>query len=175
MMDALTGVALLARGRADGMDHFLATPSAFLRSLLPLVVVSLLMPGTGDLHDVLTGRASAICALMAQPVLSHAAARFWGREAGWLRYAVAGNWCQWLLPALFAVLLVMADMTLQAGLSSARLIRLMLLALGAYGLWLQWFLARVGLGLGGWRAVALVVWVTLGTAMLALGPELLEP
>lgn len=172
-MDALTGVFLLARGRAEGMGHFPATPSAFLRSLAPLVVVSLLMPSAGDLHDVLAGRASAVCALLAQPVLSHAAARFWGREAGWLRYAVAGNWCQWLLPALFAVLLVVADVALQAGFSGGRLARLLLLGLGAYGLWLQWFLARAGLGLGGWGAAALVVWVTLGTAVLALGPGLL--
>ncbi len=173
VVDALTGVALLARGRRDGMSHFTATPSAFLRSLAPLVVMSLLMPGTGGLHDVLSDHGRALCALLAQPVLSHAAARFWGREAAWLRYAVAGNWCQWLLPALFAVLLVVADVGLRLGLTGGRIGGVLVPALGAYGLWLQWFLARVGLGLGGWQAALLVAWVTAGTLVLAFGPGFL--
>ena len=170
--DALAGVVLLARGRAEGIGHFTDTPRAFLRSFAPLLLAAMLLPGASGLHDALSGRASALCALLAQPVLSHAAARFWGREAAWLRYAVAGNWCQWLLPALFALLLVLAELLMLAGLDGGRAGGLLLLGLGAYGLWLQWFLGRAGLGLTRLQAVLLVGWVTLGTFVLAFAPAL---
>ena len=39
-----------------------------------------------------------------------------------------------------------------------------------YGLWLHWFLARVGLSLSAGRAALLVVLTNLATSLLALGP-----
>lgn len=172
MVDALAGVLLLARGRAEGMARFGTTRGAFLRSFAPLLVAALLLPGPSGLHEALSGRASALCALLAQPVLSHAAARLWGREAAWLRYAVAGNWCQWLLPALFALLLLLAGVLVRGGLDGDRAGQVLLLALCLYALWLQWFLGRVGLELSRGRAALLVAWVMAGTAVLAFAPAL---
>jgi hypothetical protein len=50
---------------------------------------------------------------------------------------------------------------------------LVVAGLAGYGLWLHWFVARHGLGLGAGRAALLVVGVNLGTIVLVLGPRLL--
>ena len=45
--------------------------------------------------------------------------------------------------------------------------------LGVYGLWLHWFLARNALALSRFRAGVLVFLVSLGTAVVVMGPGLL--
>ena len=59
------------------------------------------------------------------------------------------------------------------GLSEDMASALLLGCLGAYGLWLHWFLARNALGLSRLRAVGLVLLVNLGTLAAVMGPGLL--
>jgi hypothetical protein len=171
------GVMRLARGRADGFRQFGATREAFLASLAPLIafplVGGILMllggGGLGALADLL----ATICALVAPPVLSFEIARLWGREAAWLRFATAFNWCQWAIPVLGSVLLLLLGMLITVGLPRQLARILVVFGLVAYGLWLHWFLARHGLGLSRLRAALLVVGVNVATVIIVLGPTFL--
>lgn len=171
------GVMRLARGREDGLQQFGATPEAFLGSLAPLIAFPLvggalmLMSGGGlaALADLL----ATLCALVAPPVLSFEIARLWGREASWLRYATAFNWCQWAIPVAGSVLMVVLGVMAAFGLPPVIARWLVVLGLVSYGMWLHWFLARHGLGLSGARAALLVVGVNVITVLLVLGPRVL--
>ena len=99
--------------------------------------------GIGALSDLL----ATLCALIAPPVLSFEIARLWHREAAWLRFATAFNWCQWAIPVLGSMLLLALGMLVAVGLPRNAARGLALLGLVGYGLWLHWFLARHGLGL----------------------------
>jgi hypothetical protein len=158
----VVGIMRLARGRADGLLHFGATREAFLVSLAPLVALPLalkLLGGGGG--NSLSYLLATLCALLAPPVLSFEVARLWGREAAWLRYATAFNWCQWV--PMFASLLLMVVGILGA----------LWFGLVGYGLWLHWFVARHGLGLSSLRAVVMVLGVNFATVALVLGPRVL--
>lgn len=173
----LRGVSLLARGHAQGLNCFRDTPRAFLASLAP--GVGLLLAATiegiagGDGSGALTDIPATLCVLLAPAVLSYEMARFWGREAFWYRYIVAFNWCQWLLPAIGFVLLLVVAAAHLAGLDEQSAAMVLLVCFAGYALWLNWFLARHGLALTGWRAAGLVLVVNLGTMLLAFGPGLL--
>ena len=96
--DIVVGTMRLARGRADGLLHFGATPEAFLVSLAPLVALplvggALMLLGGGGLN-ALSILLVMLCALLTTPVVSFEVARLWGREVAWPRYATAFNWCQ---------------------------------------------------------------------------------
>jgi hypothetical protein len=171
------GIARLARGRADGLGQFGATREAFLASLAPLVAFPLvggvlMMLGGGGLN-ALSDLLATLCALLAPPVLSFEAARLWGREAAWLRYATAFNWCQWVIPVIASLLLVVGGILAGLGLSRELASGGVLFGLVGYGLWLHWFVARHGLGLSGLRAVVMVLGVNLATVVLVLGPRML--
>ena len=125
--------------------------------------------GTPAIADLL----ATIAVLLAPPVLSFELARLWGRQARWLRFATAFNWCQWLLPMLASVLLLVLGTLLRAGLPDNAVTGALVLGLGGYALWLHWFLARHGLALSRLRAALLVVVVNFGTALLVLVPRLL--
>jgi hypothetical protein len=105
---------------------------------------------------------------LAPSVLSYELARFWGREAFWNRYIVAFNWCQWLLPLIALLLVLLASFAQIAGLSGGNSLTLMLFGLGCYALWLNWFIARHGLALNGWRAALMVATVNLGTMTILI-------
>lgn len=174
--NALLGIVLVARGRREGILQFSATKEAFLASLAPLVAFLLVGSGlrllAGDGWDAAEDFAATLCAVLAPPVLSQALAQAWGREAAWLRYATAFNWCQWAVPVMAAALLLVLGLLLNAGLSQAAAASAFLLGLAAYALWLHWFVTRHGLGLGPWRAALLVVLVNAGTALLTFGPQI---
>ncbi len=163
------GLWRLACGHADGLDSFNATVVGFLGSLLPLLLLALLMAAGGN-PDASRSLAVAVVGLLAPPVLSHALAARWGREREWLRYAVSVNWCQWALPMLVAVLLLVVRAATGGGAAFAT--PLVLLAVVAYWLWLNWFIARHALKLPGGRAALLVVLVSLGSGALVLLPQL---
>jgi hypothetical protein len=173
----VVGVMRLARGRADGFSQFGATRESFLASLAPLVAfplvggVLMLMGGGGisALSDLL----ATFCALMAPPVLSFEIARLWRRDAAWLRFATAFNWCQWAIPVLGSMLLLALGMLVAVGLPGDAARGLALLGLVGYGLWLHWFVARHGLGLSRFRAAVLVVGINLATVIIVVGPRLL--
>jgi hypothetical protein len=106
-------------------------------------------------------------------VLSYELARFWGREAFWNRYIVAFNWCQWLLPVIAFVLIFALTLARFAGFGGEGALRVMLVCLAGYALWLNWFLARHGLALSIGRAAGLVAAVNLGTIAIVFGPAML--
>ncbi len=172
----LLGVVRLARGNADGMRQFGATREAFLASLAPLVafplVGSLLMALAGGGLRAVSDLLMSLTALLAPPVLSFELARLWQRQALWPRFATAFNWCQWAIPVLgsLALLVLGALMTLGLPAQAARGIALGLLA--SYALWLHWFIARHGLALSVLRAAILVVVVNLATVALVIVPLL---
>ncbi|HWA80996.1 MAG TPA: hypothetical protein VG848_11885 [Acetobacteraceae bacterium] len=171
------GIALIARGRPEGLTHFGDTPQSFLASLAPLVAFPLvgaaLLALNGAVHAGMVSFLETLSVLLAQPVISELLAAAWGREKLWLRYATAFNWCQWVIPVLGSLLIVIIGVLVTLGMPSGWGMPALLGALGGYGLWLQWFLAKHGLALGGWRAGILVLLVNLGTAALLLGPHFL--
>ena len=172
----LIGVMRLARGRPDGLLQFGATRDSFLASLAPLIafplVGGLLMLGGGGGLSAVSDLLATVCALLAPPVLTYEAARLWGREAAWLRFATAFNWCQWVIPVVGSMLLLTLALLAALGLPRA-LARLgVVFGLVSYGLWLHWFLARHGLGLTRLRAALMVFVVNTVTVMLVLGPRM---
>jgi len=170
-------MALIARGRPQGLNCFRDTSQAFLFSLAPGLgilagaVIEGLAEGAGMSGiDEIPG---TLCVLLAPSVLSYELARYWGREAFWNRYIVAFNWCQWLLPAIAFLGIIGLAFARLAGIDGQSGLRVLLVCLAGYAVWLNWFLARHGLALGVWRAAGLVVAVNLGTMAIILGPTLL--
>ena len=172
----LLGMLRLARGRVDGLEQFGDTPQAYLASLAPplgfQIVGAVLVVGTVGPVPALAIFLATLVVQLAPAVLSHALARAWGREARWLRYATAFNWCQWALPLAVMALLVVLQAGLLLGLPEGAAEAALLFGLGAYGLWLNWLLARHGLELSRARAALLVGLTNLGTVLLAAGPGL---
>jgi hypothetical protein len=173
----LVGIVRIARGRADGIAYFGSSPQAFLSSLAPLVAFALVGALLGMFTEgplrALTGLAMTVCALLTPPVVSYEMARFWKREEAWARFATAFNWCEWILPVVFCIVIVPLSVAIGAGMTEAAASLMLAGCLGGYGLWLHWFLARKALALSGFRAVVLVFVVNLGTAVLVMGPRFL--
>jgi hypothetical protein len=173
----LRGIVLVASGKSDGIGQFAGTSQGFLASLAPLIAFplagTLLLLLNGEGTPAITDLLATVAVLLAPAVLSYELARLWNRQERWLRFATAFNWCQWLLPLLASVLLVVLGMLLRAGLSEHAATVVLVAVLGSYGLWLHWFLARHGLALSPLRAAILVVAVNLGTALLVIAPRLL--
>ncbi len=175
----LRGVTLLARGKAEGLSQFASSPQALLSSLAPLIafpLVGFLLTVIGRPGAAASGLADllgALCAALAPPVLSYEFARHWHREAGWLRYATALDWCQWVVPLLAALLLTVIYPIVASALPARGALGIVALGIVAYALWLHWFIARHGLMLSGRQAALLVFLVNLGTGLLAIGPRLL--
>lgn len=176
MSPVLRGVGLIARGRAAGLNCFRDTRQAFLYSLAPGLgimaasVVEGLVEGNGA--RAMAEIPGTLCVLLAPSVLSYEMARFWGREAFWNRYIVAFNWCQWLLPIIAFLLLVCLSVAQFAGVDPETALPVVVICLAGYALWLNWFLARHGLALSGWRAAGLVAVVNAGTMAIVFGPTL---
>jgi hypothetical protein len=177
MPPVLRGVGLIARGRAAGLNCFRDTPQAFLYSLAPgfgILAASVaegLAEGNGA--RTLAEIPGTLCVLLAPSVLSYEMARFWGREAFWNRYIVAFNWCQWLLPVIAFALLVCLSLAQFAGVDPETGLPVLVVCLAGYALWLNWFLARHGLALSGWRAAGLVATVNAGTMAIVFGPTII--
>jgi hypothetical protein len=172
----LRGIVRCARGKADGLALFDATPRGFATSLAPLIAFPLAGAVLGVGRQGAGGAAvnllAAVCGVLAPLVASHAIARAFGREERWLAYAVAYNWCQWAVPALALCLAVLAlpaapllD-SLHVGPNAAA--AAMLLAIVGYWLWLNWFLARRALGLDRLPAGAAVLGVNGCAAAILL-------
>ena len=178
LRNALLGVVLVARGRREGLKQFGATRDAFLASLAPLIAFPLVGSGLllvgGDRWQALEDFLATLCAVLAPSVLSEALARVWKREAAWLHYATAFNWCQWAVPVVGTLILTILGLLMNAGLSEDAATLAFVASLAAYAFWLHWFITRHGLGLGAWRAALLVAVVNGGTGLLAFGPQLLQ-
>nr|WP_294511611.1 hypothetical protein [uncultured Rhodopila sp.] len=175
----LVGIWRIARGRADGVACFGATPRAFLSSLAPLlafpIVGTVLAMFSDGPRRALTGLGMTLCALLMPAVLSFELARFWNRSEAWLRYATAFNWCEWILPVLACIAMVPMSLAIGAGVDESSANLALLLCLGLYGLWMQWFLAGKALSLPAARAMLFVILVNVGTFLAVAGPALLAP
>ncbi len=177
------GFLRLLRGDAAGIMQFGHTPRAFLLSLVPLIalplVVAIATLASGAFLRGISDLAAAVCVLLLPPVISHVLAKRWNREAPWLRFATAFNWCHFGLSVLCMALLCMAllCMALLIGLGIVfgsagaapgsggvvAVVALICLGIIGYGLWLHWFVARWGLGVSGGRAALVVVATYAGT------------
>jgi hypothetical protein len=175
---AATGVARLARFRADGLAAFDASPAGLLNALAPwlgfALVGFMLVLLSGAPLQALGDLLATVVALLTPSVLSQALARLWGREAGWLRYAVAFTWCQWLMPVALLAALMASGLLIAAGLPEDVAELAAALALLAYSLALQGFLVRRSLDLTRWRLAAMVAAVNVGTAAVVMLPVLLR-
>ena len=173
----LAGAALLAIGRGHGIERFGHTPQAFLASLAPLIAFPLVgsavmffggRPGSALIALLLT-----VVAQLTPPVASHFLAVRWGREAEWMRFATAFNWCQWAIPVAGFVLLIGLQLFTGGSLSEEQAAQLLILCLALYGIWLHWVVARNGLALSRSRAVLLVILVNGATVGLVMAPRLI--
>jgi hypothetical protein len=173
----LVGILRIARGRADGIGCFGSSAQTFLSSLAPLIAFPLVGAMLGAFTEgprrALTGLAMTLCALLTPAVVSFELARLWKRTDAWLRFATAFNWCEWILPVLACLIMVPLSVAISMGLGEDIASLVLLGCLGAYGLWLHWFLARNALILSRLRAALLVILVNLGTVVAVIGPGLL--
>jgi hypothetical protein len=177
-LPAAIGVARLARFRADGLAVFDASPSGLMNALAPWLAFALvgfvLMLVAGSPGTALGDLLGTVVALLTPPVLSAALARLWGREAGWLRYAVAFAWCQWVMPPALLAAVIISGTLIAFGLPNDLAELVGALALLVYALALHAFLARRALDLSGWRTAAMVAIVNLGTGALITVPVLVR-
>ncbi len=175
----VVGVARLARGRADGLTCFGDSSAHFTASLAPFIALPLvgtaLLLIQGEGLPALVDLFATWAALLAPPVVSWELARRWRREARWLRYATAFNWCLWAMPLAAVATSLLLGVLVQFGVPQQLGAMVLTALLLGYGLWLHWFIARVGLDVSGGRAAVLVVLTNLATSALALGPLAFAP
>ena len=174
------GLLLLGTGRAQGFECFDGSRDAFLAGLAPqigflLVLAALLLlqhPTVPAVCLVLL----LFCAVLLPPVISHAMARLWGRGDRWQRYATASVWGIWLILPAYLPAMLLASILLQMGVSHAAVAQAVLLLLGGYLVWLQWFMAWKGLAISRARAAVTVMALMLGSSLLgaALQPLVMQ-
>ncbi len=177
MMQVLSGILMLARFNAEGFRLFTATPLGFMNSLAPMLGISVV----AGLRPLLAGNWRALAAhvmtsaiaLLGPPVLSHMLARAWRREALWMRYVVAFNWCQAVVTLVTVVLIL--GWTAAGGGPNAISLQLLIgiFAVVIYWMVLCWYMAWRGLGVGKLKAVLAVIVINMGTGVLVMGPQLL--
>ena len=175
--NVLLGILLVARGRAEGLRQFGDTPQSVLAALAPLLaflLVGVVLGLLGRNRQAVTDAIGVAVGLLGPLVLSFELARRWDRAAQWRRFATAFCWCQWAAPMVMAVVLVLMAILMAAGVSGTAAAGTAVAMLFAYGLWLNWFLARHALALTGWRAAAMVAMVNVATVMLILIPQVAD-
>ncbi len=175
--NVLLGIMLIARGRAEGLRQFGDTSQSVLAALAPLLaflLVGLALGLLGRNRQAVTDAVGVSVGLLGPLVLSFEVARRWDRAAQWRRFATAFCWCQWAAPMVLAVVLLLMAVLMGAGLSGDAAAGAGVAALFAYGLWLNWFLARHALALTGWRAAAMVAMVNVATVLMILIPQVAD-
>ncbi len=175
--NVLRGILLVVRGRAEGMGQFGASPEAVLAALAPIaafLIVGAFLGVAGGGLSALTNVAAISVGLLAPLVLSFEAARWLGRAAEWPRFAAAFCWCQWAAPIVLIGMLMLMTLLMAGGLSGDAAEMAAVLATFAYGLWLNWFLARHALRISAWRAIGLVAAVNFLTGALIILPQVID-
>jgi hypothetical protein len=71
--------------------------------------------------------------------------------------------------------MVPMSVAIGAGVNESSANLALLICLGCYGLWMQWFLASKALSLTSARAVLFVILVNVGTFLAVAGPAALAP
>jgi hypothetical protein len=174
----LRGILLLARGRAAGILEFGNSSDALTASLAPLIA----FPLVGSVMIGLSGQPglatlaflSRLCGVLVLPVIMEAYARMTKREAFWLCTATALNWSFWILIPLLLTAAFLGALLVTAGVDEIRAEEIVILLLGAYMLWLHWFIVRVGMRLSGWLAAGLVILTNTAIGLLTFGPDLVD-
>ena len=166
----LLGLALLARGKREGLSQFDATQQGFLASLAPWIAFAL-VDGLVAAHDGhgLDGAvevAVLLCFVLLPPVMSEALAIVWRRDARWLRYITASTWCEWLMPLVFAFGWMVASVLVTAGVPPRAALFALLAVLAGYWSWLHFFLARAALDVSRLRAGLLVAVLVGGNGLV---------
>ena len=175
--NVLRGILLVVRGRAEGMGQFGGSRDAVLAALAPIaafLIVGALLGVAGGGLSSLTNVAAISVGLLAPLVLSFEGARWLGRAAEWPRFAAAFCWCQWAAPVVLVGMLMLMTVLMAGGLSGDVAELAALGATFAYGLWLNWFLARHALRISGWQAAGLVAGVNLLTGALIILPQIAD-
>ncbi len=171
-------VLRLAMGDATAIAAFGGTTAAFVQSLIPLLalplVVGLATILSGQVVRGVTDLLAALCALLVPAWVSHVFARAQGREAAWLRFVVAFNWCQFGLSLVGLVMLLLLGAMGPPSHAAGLVLVIGCLAVMAYGLWLPWFVARHGLGVSGPKAALLVAVIYLCTLSVLVTRNLLS-
>ena len=166
----MLGLALLARGRREGLSHFDASSQGFLGSLAPwlafVLVRGLVTVLHGRAEEGATEIAVLLCLLLVPSVISQALSLAWRRDGRWLRYITAATWCEWLMPVVSAAAWLLANVLVTAGVPQRAALLTLVLAIAVYWLWLHFFLARAALDLSRLRACLLVAALVAGNAAL---------
>lgn len=162
--DGLRGAFRLAGGHADGLLLIEATPEGALRSFwaaaicLPGFLALRLLPWAetgGPPLGLMRGLAAELIGYVVAwagfALLSLGVAEAVGRRAEWPHFIAAWNYANVVQYLVLLLLTLPAALGLSGALASA----LGLAALG-YAVWLEWFVARLALRVGGGRAAGLV-------------------
>lgn len=175
---AAIGVARLAQFRADGLQAFDASPAGLLNALAPWLAFALvgfvLMLTAVPARQATTDLLATVVGLLTPAVVSHALARLWGRQAAWLRYAVAFIWCQWVMVVAWLASVMGTGLMMAVGLPEYIAEDVGGLAMLVYAVALQSFVIRRALDLSGWRTAAMVVAINVSAVVLVLLPTLLN-
>lgn len=165
------GLLLLAIGRTEGFLHFGTDTDSFLGSLAPLVAFALVSAGLVALSGRVLGAAELflvwLIGLLAPAVIAEPFCARWQRQAYWPLYANIQNWSK----LLFLMALPLAVGLTEAVPESSAIVALAVLA---YSLWFQYFVARGALRLSRVRALLLLLATQLGTNLLVLLPLLAD-
>lgn len=160
----LAGAFLLGRGKPEGLALMETTPEGAWRSFAAALVclpaflairffawATLGAPEGGFGRAFIAEVTGYAIAWAAFALASLPLAQAWGRGADWPRFIAAWNWTNIVQYLVLLALTLPGALGLPAGLAQL----LSLVGLG-YAIWLEWFVARHGLGVDGGRAAALV-------------------
>ena len=171
------GLVLIGTGRPAGFAQFGGSREAFLASLAPvlgfLIVLSGVVGWNLGAGSGLSTFLSGVCALLAPAVIADLLCRRWERRQHWALYANVLNCAQWLMGAVFILLMPAVSLALSLGLSVRLATMLLVLAVGVYLMWFHWFAARHTLDLSRGRALLVMLCVVFGTGLLIHGPKVL--
>lgn len=173
------GMILLAAGRREGMIYFEGTVDAFYTSLAPwlafLIVDSCQIFVQSNKMIVAIKLLLSFCVLLLPAVISQVYATKWSCTPLWLRYITAATWCNWVtvLVPLLTVILILSF--LPHLIHQPILMKIILVTVALYGVWLQWFIARVGLSISRWRAAVLYATILCASVLLYVIVALLPP
>lgn len=159
------GMALLACGRAEGLEKFKGTVNGFLAALAPGIAYNIVFMLLALMQkDAVVGVIRvelSLCSFLALPVISNWFAVRWGKEDRWLRYATAAAWSQWTSVFVLALVMAIAAFLMPRVAEMPGFGNAAIAATQLYDLWLGIFIARCGLGITRWRAVLVAVAVLL--------------
>jgi hypothetical protein len=160
----LLGAFLLARGDKRGMALMESTPEGAGRSFMAAAIclpafLALRfftwseMPATDDIfgRPLLAELIGFVFAWTAFALASRPILQSWGQLAAWPRFIAAWNWSNVVQYLVLLLLALLGALGLPAALAQV----LLLIGL-AYAIWIEWFVVRSALNVGGLQAAALV-------------------